>query len=62
MAPLIILVRERAVEHGILLKGKSRPTTQCPFCKKEGGINNMTRWHFQNCRQKNLIAVMAEGD
>jgi len=24
----------------------------CPHCSKEGGINNMQRWHFDNCKQK----------
>ena len=22
----------------------------CPYCSKEGGINNMKRWHFENCK------------
>lgn len=22
----------------------------CPHCSKEGGINNMKRWHFENCK------------
>lgn len=24
----------------------------CPFCKKFGGIGNMKRWHFNNCKSK----------
>lgn len=23
----------------------------CPHCGKNGGINNMKRWHFDNCKQ-----------
>jgi hypothetical protein len=25
---------------------------QCPHCGKEGGISNMKRWHFDNCKYK----------
>lgn len=24
----------------------------CPYCKKEGGISNMNRYHFENCKDK----------
>lgn len=24
----------------------------CPYCKKEGSTNNMSRYHFENCKQK----------
>lgn len=39
-------------EHSIVLMGKSRPTVICPHCDKTGGINNMSRWHFDNCKNK----------
>lgn len=26
----------------------------CPHCSKEGGISNMKRWHFDNCKLKLL--------
>lgn len=26
----------------------------CPYCKKEGGANNMSRYHFENCKQKQI--------
>lgn len=26
----------------------------CPYCDKEGGKSNMKRWHFENCRYKNV--------
>jgi len=34
------------------LKGRSRPqkTVQCPHCGLTGGMNAMTRHHFDNCR------------
>lgn len=32
-------------------KGPQKRVT-CPHCKKEGGINNMTRYHFDNCKKK----------
>lgn len=24
----------------------------CPHCHKSGGVNNMSRWHFDNCKLK----------
>lgn len=32
--------------------GVKRPTVQCPYCDKVGGIGNMQRWHFDNCLEK----------
>lgn len=26
----------------------------CPYCNKEGGGSNMTRYHFDNCKLKNV--------
>ena len=26
--------------------------TTCPYCQKEGGVSNMKRWHFDNCKSK----------
>lgn len=36
------------------LKGKPRPqrTVTCPHCGKSGGMNAMTRHHFDNCKQR----------
>lgn len=45
------------------LKGKKFPNRKkrapvetrietCPHCGKTGGINGMTRWHFDNCKHK----------
>jgi len=32
--------------------GKQRVIT-CPYCNKTGGISNMKRYHFDNCKYKN---------
>jgi hypothetical protein len=29
----------------------SRPTLTCPYCSKQGKVG-MTRWHFDNCKEK----------
>jgi hypothetical protein len=34
------------------LKSKLRPNRICPHCKKEGGFISMSRWHFDNCKEK----------
>ena len=33
-------------------KGKSKPTVECPHCKKIGSKANMLRYHFDNCKLK----------
>lgn len=30
----------------------ARPPVTCPHCGKEGHLNTMKRWHFDNCRSK----------
>lgn len=32
--------------------GIPKPTAECPHCKKIGGVNTMSRWHFNNCKNK----------
>lgn len=34
-----------------------KPKTQasCIYCKKEGGVNQLRRWHFDNCKFKPLL-------
>jgi hypothetical protein len=34
------------------LKNKKRPTLTCPHCGKLGGVGNMGRWHFDNCKNQ----------
>lgn len=31
---------------------KNKPRVICPHCEKMGSQNNMTRWHFDNCKKK----------
>jgi hypothetical protein len=33
-------------------KGKQKAKVECPHCKLIGGINNMKRYHFNNCKKK----------
>lgn len=33
-------------------QGLKKPTTTCPHCKKVGARGNMSRYHFDNCKQK----------
>jgi group I intron endonuclease len=42
---------ETKLKKSLALKGKVK---QCPYCKLIGGISNMTRYHFNNCKHKNL--------
>lgn len=32
-------------------RGKQK-IVECPYCKKKGGISNMKRWHFENCKNR----------
>jgi hypothetical protein len=31
-----------------------RPDKVCPYCNKSGGFLSMSRWHFDNCKEKNV--------
>jgi hypothetical protein len=33
-------------------KGVKQRIVKCPFCKQQGSISNMKRWHFENCKHK----------
>ena len=33
-------------------KGLKKPLVTCPHCQKTGGNSNMTRYHFENCKEK----------
>jgi hypothetical protein len=50
----ITLTGKKRPKHTLALLGRPRPMTQCPHCGKTGGINNMSRWHFENCQTKIL--------
>ena len=32
--------------------GKLQQITSCPHCNKQGGLQAMHRWHFDNCKEK----------
>lgn len=34
----------------IAMKGKSKKKVTCPNCSTTGGVNNMYRYHFNNCK------------
>jgi hypothetical protein len=52
----VTMTGRKRPDHSAALMGKSRPTVTCPHCNKTGGINNMSRWHFDNCLLRNNIA------
>ena len=31
-----------------------REIVPCPYCDKSGDIPNMTRWHFENCKERGI--------
>ena len=33
-------------------RGKAQPVVECPHCHELGGVSNMKRWHFDNCKHK----------
>ena len=33
--------------------GKKQPIGICPHCNRSGGMSNLKRWHFTNCKYKN---------
>jgi hypothetical protein len=35
--------------------GKIREKVECPYCKKQGAMNTMSRWHFDNCSNRSSI-------
>lgn len=37
-----------------LMSGKVFEIVKCPHCLKEGGSSAMGRWHFNNCKQKDI--------
>ena len=42
--------KKKSIEHVQNLRGKKRQLVICPNCNKEGGVNNMYRYHFDNCK------------
>jgi hypothetical protein len=35
-------------------KGRTHTKVQCPHCNKIGGLTAMPRWHFDNCKSKEI--------
>jgi len=46
----ITITGRKRPNHAAALLGKPRSAIQCPHCNFIGGINNMSRWHFNNCK------------
>lgn len=40
------------------MKLRPRPNKVCPYCNKEGGFLSMSRWHFDNCKEKNVVSTI----
>jgi group I intron endonuclease len=40
--------KQIGLEHPV--KGMKRNVVKCPHCGKEGAMNTMSRWHFDNCK------------
>lgn len=36
----------------------NREKIKCPHCKKEGSHSNMKRWHFENCKLKQIHNIV----
>ena len=51
-------VKPKSKEHreksSKIMKGASIQTLQCPYCGKICSLGNAKRWHFDNCRLKNI--------
>lgn len=46
----IAKMRDNGFDFGASLRGKPQPISTCPHCGMRGGISNMTRYHFDNCK------------
>ena len=47
--------KPESIEKARLKKlGQKQPLTTCPHCNKIGGSYTMPRWHFDNCRNKEI--------
>jgi hypothetical protein len=48
----IPLKQEHKNKISIANKGKMKEIVECPYCKIEGGLPALKRWHFENCKNK----------
>jgi hypothetical protein len=50
--------KNRKITEELLIKlsdnNASKQIVTCPHCNKEGGLNVMKRWHFNNCKKQLL--------
>lgn len=37
--------------------GKVRNKVECPHCGKQGAMNTMSRWHFDNCLNRRVVKM-----
>lgn len=51
-AALTGIVRSDDTRAKMSASAKLRPVLTCPHCSKEGVGSGMSRWHFDNCKQK----------
>ena len=42
----------------VTMKLRPRANKVCPYCNKEGGFLSMSRWHFDNCKEKNVVSTI----
>ncbi len=42
------------LNHSQKMKGIQKIQVSCVCCRKSGGINTMSRWHFENCKYKKV--------
>ncbi len=47
-AKMIMSEKKKGKKHPMW--GKKKKTLTCPHCGKEGGVNVIPRWHFENCK------------
>ena len=48
----IEMSKEQKLKISLSKIGKKQTKIQCPHCQKEGGLSNMQRYHFDNCKYK----------
>lgn len=46
-------LKEKGIDHHLV--GFVRPKIDCPYCDVSGSKNVMLRWHFDNCKFKNMV-------
>lgn len=44
--------KREEVQKKMKIAAKNRKRVFCPYCKKDGPINQMKQWHFDNCKNK----------